>query len=254
MDVTLLPQVAFMFLLIFARIGTMVMLMPALGEQGIPTRIRLGIALSMTLVMYPMASAAYPAQMPPTVLGLVTLAAGEFIVGFFVGLAARLVLSAMVVAGSTIASQSGLAMAQAFDPAQGTQGVIFGNFLSIFGITMIFVTDLHHLVVAGIHGSYTLFPPGEWMPVGDLAKYAVMTVADAFRVGIQISTPFLAFGLIFYLGLGILNRLMPQIQIFFVAMPANIAMGVLLLFLLLGTLITWYLSHVEDVLNRFVAG
>ncbi len=254
MNITLLPEIAFTFLLIFARLGTMVMLMPALGEQSVPARIRLGIALSMTVVLYPMAAATYTSVLPQTIAGLVGLAAGEFAVGFFVGLAARLVLSAMQVAGATIASQSGLAMAQAFDPNQGAQGVLFGNFLAVLAITMIFVTDLHHLVVAGIHGSYTLFPPGEWMPVGDLAKYAVNTVAEAFRIGIQISAPFLAFGLIFYLGLGILNKLMPQIQIFFVAMPANIMMGILLLGLLLATLVTWYLGHVETVLNRFVAG
>lgn len=245
---------AFLFMLTFARVGTMTMLMPAIGERTISTRVRLGFALALTFVLYPLAQETYPQTIPEGTGTLMLLVGGEFIVGFFVGLAARLILSALQVAGATIAGQSGLAFAQSFDPSQGTQGALFGNFLGVLGLTMIFATDLHHLVIGGIHDSFKLFPPGEWMPVGDLAKYAVMTVADAFKVGIQIAAPFLVFGIIFYFGLGLLNRLMPQIQIFFIAMPANITFGLILLFLLLSTMMTWYLAHFETAISRFISG
>jgi len=244
---------AFGFMLIFARVGTLVMLMPALGEQTISARVRLAFALALTFVLYPLVRDTYPATLPDTIGTLSVLVAGEFVVGFFVGLAARLILSALQVAGATIASQAGLAFAQQFDPSQGQQGALFGNFLSVLGITLIFVSDLHHLALAGIHDSFKLFPPGDWMPVGDIAKYAVMTVAEAFKVGIQISAPFLVFGIVFYFGLGLLNRLMPQIQIFFIAMPANITFGLILLLLLLSTMMAWYLAHFQTAMGRFVS-
>jgi flagellar biosynthetic protein FliR len=82
---------------------------------------------------------------------------------------------------------------------------------------------------------------------------AIQTIAESFRIGVQIAAPFIVFGLVFQLGLGVLSRLMPQIQIYFIAMPASIALGFLVLFLLIGTIMTWYLGHVEAVFGRFVA-
>ncbi len=77
------------------------------------------------------------------------------------------------------------------------------------------------------------------------SEAAVKTVANAFKIGVQLSTPFIVFGLVFFLGLGILSRLIPQIQVFFIAMPANIYLGVLLFALLLGAMMTWYLAYYE---------
>lgn len=252
MNLSFLPDMAFLFMLIFARLGTMIMLMPALGESNVPTRIRLGLALSLTLVLYPLVSTRYVGGVPDQMLGIMLLLGGELLIGFFIGLATRLVMAAIQIAGTIIAGQSGLAFAMAFDPAQGQQGVIFSNFLSILAITLIFVTDLHFLLVGALHDSFLLFPPGSLMPVGDLAQNAVNTVGEAFSIGIRISAPFIVFGLVFYFGLGLLNRLMPQMQIFFIAMPANIFMGIGLLMLLLATLMTWYMGHVEATLSQFL--
>lgn len=252
MNLTFLPETAFLFMLIFARLGTMLMLMPALGETNVPGRIRLTLALSLTLVLYPIVSGRYAGGVPEQMMGIIVLLAGELLVGFFIGLATRLVMAAIQVAGTIMANQSGLAFAMAFDPAQGQQGVIFSNFLSILAITIIFVTDVHYLLVGALHDSFILFPPGEFMPVGDLAQNAVRTVGEAFSIGIRISSPFIVFGLVFYFGLGLLNRLMPQMQIFFIAMPANILMGIGLLMLLLATIMTWYMNHVQATLGQFL--
>lgn len=252
MIVSFLPSIAAVFMLMFARFGTMIMLLPALGEQRIPTRVRLSFALLFTLVMYPAASGLYPVTPTTTLPRLMALMAGEMMVGFFVGMAARLILSALQVAGTAIANQMGLAFAQSVDPTQGIQGVLYSNFLTILGITLIFVTDLHHLAIGGIYDSLQIFPPGRIPPVGDMAKLVLMTIVEAFEVGLQIAAPFLVFGLVFYLGLGLLNRLMPQVQIFFVAMPANIMFGLVLTFLLIGSIMSWYLGHVETGLGRFL--
>ena len=253
MIVTLLPSIATVFMLLFCRFGTMVMLLPGLGEQAIPARIRLSIALVLCLMFYPLVSGLYPAARIGALSSVLVLAAGEMAIGFTIGLASRIILSALQVAGTTIATQAGLAFAQSVDPSQGTQGALFGNFLSLLGITLIFVTDLHYLALAALHDSFKLFPPGEWLPVGDVAQLVVTAVADAFTIGIQMASPFVIFGLVFYLGLGLLNRLMPQVQIFFIAMPANILFGLILTFLLIGSIMAWYLSHVETGLGRFLA-
>jgi flagellar biosynthetic protein FliR len=85
--------------------------------------------------------------------------------------------------------------------------MLVGNFLTLLGITLVFATDLHHLVIAGMNDSYTIFQPGEMPLVGDAAQHVTRIVATAFRIGIQLSAPFLVFGLLFNLGLGVLSRL-----------------------------------------------
>jgi flagellar biosynthetic protein FliR len=159
-------------------------------------------------------------------------------------------ISALQVAGSVVAQQLGLGFVTAVDPTQGQQGVIVGNFLSVLGITLIFVTDLHHLVIAALNDSYSLFRPGEIPLFGDIAALFTQTVAAAFRVGVQLSAPFIVFGLLFNLGLGVLSRLMPQMQVFFVGLPLSILLGFLILLLVVGAMMGTFLEHVESVLQQ----
>jgi len=144
----------------------------------------------------------------------------------------------------------GLGFVTAVDPTQGQQGVIVGNFLSVLGITLIFAFDLHHLVIGALNDSYTLFRPGDVPMIGDVASLLSRTVASAFRIGVQLAAPFLVFGLLFNLGLGVLSRLMPQMQVFFVGMPLSILIGFIILFLVVGAMMTTFIDYVEAVLRE----
>ena len=251
MTVTLLPQLAAVFLLIFARMGTLVMLMPAVGDRAVPTNIRLVFALALTLLFYPVTAAKMPA-IPTSLYGIAVLAAGEMLTGFIIGLSARLVLAAMQVAGASIAFQMGLGFAVSNDPTQGQQGALIGTFLAMMALTMIFVTDMHHLFIMALVESYNLFQPGDILPAGDIMQAVIELISGMFVIGIQVSAPFMVFGLVFYLGLGLLSKLMPQIQIFFIAMPANIMIGFILLAVVLGTIMTWYMEHIEQSIRPFL--
>ncbi|MHC5652887.1 flagellar biosynthetic protein FliR [Stappia sp.] len=254
-SVQMLPGVALVFMLIFARIGTMLMLMPALGEGSIPSRVRLSLALILTMVFFPMAQPLYQVDAASSMPRILQLFAMEFGIGFFIGLGARMITYALSIAGLIIANQSGLAFAMATDPTMdGQQGAVIGAFLSLLAVTLIFATNLHYLTIAAMNDSFRLFPPGGMMPVGDFAQMATDMVGEIFGIAMRISAPFLVVGLVFYFGLGLLNKLMPQMQIFFIAMPLNIAIGGLMLFALLVTMMMWYLSHFETALGRFIAG
>ncbi|HEX7777546.1 MAG TPA: flagellar biosynthetic protein FliR [Parvibaculum sp.] len=250
-NIELLPQTAFVFMLIFSRLGSMIMLMPAIGEIAIPARVRLLFGLVISAVMMPIVADAYGA-VPTTVPGLAMAVVYEVLIGLFVGMAAQLIMSALHVAGNVIALQTGLAFAQNVDPTQGTQSAMVATFLSMLAVTLIFATDLDHLLIAAMRDSYILFKPGQILPVGDFSQMAVKAVSGAFMLGVQLSAPFVVFGLVFYLGLGILSRLMPQIQIFFIAMPANIGLGFALMFLILGAMMTWFLQGFEQTMSTFV--
>jgi flagellar biosynthetic protein FliR len=247
-DVSFLPAFAAAFLLIFARIGTMVMLLPGLGELTVSPRVRLTVALVLAAVLMPLHRNSY--QVDLHAFGPVLLMFGqELLVGAVLGLIARLTISSLQVAGVVAAQQVGLGFVTAVDPTQGQQGVLVGNFLSVLGVTLIFATDLHHLVIAALNDSYALFRPGEVPLAGDVAGVITGTVASAFRIGVQLAAPFLVFGLLFNLGLGVLSRLMPQMQVYFVGMPLSIMVGFLILLLVIGAMMAAFLGHVEGVLH-----
>lgn len=248
-DISFLPALAAAFMMVFARVGTMLMLLPGLGESMISARLRLTGAVVLAAVMLPLHRDAYHVDLHA--IGQVMVMMGEeMLIGAVLGMTARLTVAALQVTGSVVAQQLGLGFVTAIDPTQGQQGLIVGNFLTILALALLFATNLHHLVIAALDDSYSLFVPGEVPLTGDMAALMTRTVAGSFRIGVQLSAPFVVFGLLFNLGLGLLSRLMPQMQVFFVGLPLSIVAGFLILILALGAMMGTYLNDVEGVLRE----
>jgi flagellar biosynthetic protein FliR len=240
------------YMLVFARVGAMVMLLPNIGENGIPARVRLVLALAISFVLAPTVMNQYPQDAPASTMALSILIAKETTIGILVGTMARIITSALNVAGYLIATQTGLAYAQTLDPTQGEQGAVLGNFLSILGVLMLFLTNLHHLAIGAIAGSYRMMPPGAALPFADMAQLTISLVSGSFALGFQLAAPFLVFGFAVYAGLGILARLMPQLQIFFVAVPINIVCGFLILLAMLGAMMTIFVNYYATQMGNFL--
>jgi flagellar biosynthetic protein FliR len=149
-----------------------------------------------------------------------------------------------------IAQQLGLGFVTAVDPTQGQQGLLIGNFLTILGLTLLFATDSHHLVISALNESYRIFAPGQMFSTGDVAALATRAFASAFKIGMQLSAPFLVFGLIFNLGLGVLARLMPQMQVYFVGVPLSILIGFLILALVITAIMGTFLDYFVSVMHQ----
>jgi flagellar biosynthetic protein FliR len=176
----------------------------------------------------------------------------ELVIGIVLGATARVTLSALQVAGSIIAQQLGLGFVTSVDPTQGQQGALIGNFLTLLGITLLFATDTHYLVIAALEDSYKIFSPGELMSSGDVASLATSAFAAAFKIGAQLSAPFLVFGLVFNVGLGILARLMPQMQVYFVGVPLSIMIGFVIFAAVLVTMMGTYLEYFVGVMHQMM--
>src|SRR3569623_279175 len=161
---------------------------------------------------------------------------------------ARFTLAALSVAGSIIAQQIGLGFVTAVVPTQDQQSVIVANFLMILAMSLIIAPNTHYLVLAALSDSYTLFSPGELMPSGDVAALATKAFTEAFKIGVQLSAPFIIFGLVFNLGLGLLARMMPQMQVYFVGVPLSILAGFLLLGVVLVAVMGTYLNYFSGVM------
>lgn len=249
----LLPALIFSLLLVFARVGAMLMVLPGFGETYISPRFRLMIALLLSVVIQPVVGPDLP-PMPAQPIELLPLMFGEIVIGVFIGGSIRLLVSALHVAGIVISFQSSLGFAQFFDPAQGTQGALLGSFLTVMGMTLIFVSDLHHMMLGAVADSYLLFPAAVMPPLNDFAETAARFVAGSFLVGIQISAPFIAYALVLYIGMGLVNRLMPQMQVFFIIMPLQITFALTFFMITLGAMAIWFLEHFEEGVAMFLAG
>ena len=227
-----LPSTAYFYILIFARVGSILMLIPALGEMTIPARRRLSVGLGFSLVLYPVIVPSLP-PLPENVLTILVYLLHELAIGLIIGAITRLVTMAAAVAGSVIAYQTGLSGAQGPDPENRPDYVIA------------------EVALMAIRDSYMIFSPRDPLMFGDAAQLAIQSAASAFVIGIQMSSPFIVLGLVFYLGMGLLGRMMPQMQVFFVAMPATIWVGLILFALLISMIMGWYLTHFENVLAEF---
>ena len=246
----LLPDQAFALLLVFVRLGSAMMLLPGFGESYISPRIRLLLALTVAVVVQPALPPVIPA-LPDSAMALFLLIFGEAFIGLFIGSVARILMAALSIGGMIIATVSGLANALTNDPTAAQQGSIAGSFLSTLALLIIIILDLHHLLLRGVIESYTLFVPGQSLLVGDISQMITRVVAKAFLLGFQIASPFVAVGLIFNLGLGLLSRLMPQMQVFFIAIPLQILIGMGILMIALPMLLGWFITGFEEVTLPF---
>jgi flagellar biosynthetic protein FliR len=249
----LLVQNTYAVLVIFARVGAAMMVLPGFGEGFVFPRARLGLALLLGLALAPIAGPSIP-PLPASEAEAVAIIASEVVVGLAMGALVRILASALQTAGQIVATQTGLASAALFDPTQGEQGVVIGRFLSIAGVVAIFASDLHFAMLRALADSYAVLTPGALPPIAAFGETALGWVADAFTLAAELAAPILAGSLVFFLGLGFLARLMPQIQVFFVVMPLQIALGLWLFLLALSSTMLWYLDFFAARVSELHAG
>lgn len=241
----LLPSDLFALLLVFARLGAAIILLPGFGEVFVSGRIRLIIALALSIVITPVVVGQLP-RLPDSTVELFLLVGGEALIGLIIGAMARFLVTALHVAGVIIGFQSSLSNAQLFDPTTAEQGSLIGTFLNVLGVFLIFMANLHHPMLLAMADSYTLFVPGAPLPVGDVAEMAIRMMGQSFVLAFKIAAPIIVIGLVFYLGLGLLARLMPQVQVFFIAIPLQTALGFFMIAITITTGMTLFLESFES--------
>ncbi len=236
--------------LIFSRLAALVMTIPGLGDPSVPPRIRLAFAFVMSVMLLPVIAPVLPA-MPGQVSGLAGAVIKEVLIGLMIGVILRLFLSSLAVAGEVISIQTTLSFAQTSAPGIAPGSTTVGTFLGLLGLVLIMTTDLHHLFLTAIVKSYSLFPFTRAVPVADAVQLAVQTVAGSFKMGIQLSAPVAVFALIFNLAVGLIGRVMPQFQIYFVASPLMVLFGLSIFALSLGVIGMVWIDGYRTLLNHF---
>ena len=239
--------------LIFARIGAILMLLPGFGEAYVPPRVRLSLALIISLALWPVVRATLPG-LPETVGGMAGWIIHEVVVGLMIGLLLRMFMSALTTAGEIISLQTTLSFSQTANPMQAQPGTTLAAFLTLLGVTLLFATNTHHLFIAGMVGSYRLIAPAQPLVMSDFTTMAVRTLGDSFLLGVQLAAPVLVFALIFNLASGLIARVMPSFQVYFAAAPLSVILGLSIFALSLGALGTVFIDRYRRLADVFVSG
>lgn len=239
------------FLFIFLRIGAALMLMPGYSSAYINTRLRLSVAVMVSIILVPFLNDLIPTP-AKTITENFQIFFIELCYGIFLGVIMQFMYYAINMCGNFVGQASGFASAQMFDPTSLNQSIVTETFLSLIAITVIFILDLHHLMLSAVIDSYNIWPAGQPFPIEDMTEYLTSTMNNAFILGFKIGAPFVAFMVIFYTSMGLLSRLMPQLNIFFLSLPLQIYLGLGLLLITCPVMIMWFCRHYEDGLMRFI--
>lgn len=243
----------FAFLLLFARVGAVMMLFPGIGEPYVPPRTRLMVAFMISLLLLEPLFGRLP-SLPASPIEMTRLLAMEIIVGLFFGTIIRLIMSALESAGMIIGLQTGLSNATIINPAQATQSPLPAAFLSTVGLVLVFATGIDHVLIRSIIALYDMFPVGGAFMPGDMAQSVIQMTNHSFGVGVELAAPFLIMGLMLYTALGIMQRLMPSVQLFLISMPVQIWGGLAMFSLTVAGILTIWQQFFGASIDLFSAG
>lgn len=236
------------YVVVFARLGSALIFMPSFGEVQIPIRARLSFALVLCAALLPVTPV--QAAMPDDPVALSLMLGVEVTIGLWIGLTARILLSALQFAGFQVGQVSGLA--NAFGPSFGSfeGATMVATLMLISAVTMIFVTDTHHIILRALLSSYEMFPPGQIM-LEDMTDQLLKAAGQSLYIGTAVAAPFFVMGVVLNLGMGLANRMMPQLPVFFVAASLLIGAGLLILAVSMPSLLDFFISEFQDWLVGF---
>ncbi|TCZ63644.1 flagellar biosynthetic protein FliR [Roseicella aquatilis] len=240
-----LPLLAFQAVLVLARIGGALLLLPGLGAPEVPAAIRLALLLALTALVLPLVQPGLPA-LPAELPELLRMLAVETAIGLWLGLLARLLELALAQAGQVAALMIGLASPLQSDPAIGTQGTAPSRLFGLAAALLVLGSGLYAVPLRALTESYALLPAGGTLPVPAQVDAVAQAVADSLSLALRLAAPLLLASVLGQFALGLLSRIAPQVPVFVVAAPGQILAGLLLLALLVPALIESWLAAMRE--------
>lgn len=243
----------FAFMLIFMRIGCALMVMPGIGDSFVSPNVRLLFAVAFSFVLMPLLTVNGLPKVPAGTVDFLGLLISEAVIGLFIGTIMRILITSLDTAGTIISIQAGFSNAMIFNPVTATQGSVTGALYSMLGVTLLMAMNFHHYMLAGVVESYEVFPANGHLPdMGGMLDVITRSVSAAFRIGVQLSLPFIVVGTLIQVGFGVLSRLMPQVQIFFLAMPLQIAITLVIIAVSLSAGMMFWLEGYQSLTAQFL--
>lgn len=247
----LTDQLVFSYLIILCRIGSALMVLPGISESYVAIRIRLLFALSISVLLLPNINIP---KIPHNSLSLAMTMSSEIIIGIFLGSITKLLIGTTHILGMIIATISGLGSALLFDPTQGSQGAMVGNFLTNLSIVLLFASNMHHMLILGFAESYSLFEIDKFVNFSDVNHEVIKIVSKSFDIALKLAAPQIVIAVIIMIAGGILGRLMPSIQIFnLITSPQMLISFYILMFTIAASMI-WYIENIFQINKSYLFG
>lgn len=245
---TFLQKDIYGYFLIFSRLSSILLTFPGFGSHNMSVRIRIMVGLVLSLSLYPILESQIPPY-PAHSLTMGSLLLAEVVIGAFIGLCFHLLVHMLDLAGAIISFQASLSNIFVMSGEAEGQTTLPSHILLLGGVAILFTHDLHHRILEGIVASYHTIPVAHLHLMEDMATAMVQMANGSFSLAIRLTAPFLIGMTLLFSGMGILARLMPGIQIFFLAQPLQVGLGLILLNLIIAPLLNGFFNFFDQSLR-----
>jgi flagellar biosynthetic protein FliR len=216
------------YLVIFLRVSAILFVAPIFDSRSIPVLFKIGLAISISLLLYPMVQLDTGAALD-NVFRFAFWVGAEIALGVVIGMSVKMFFAGIQLAGQVAGFQMGLAIANVMDPATSAQMPILAQFKNLFAMLIFLVTNAHHLFFRALVESFTLVPPFHIQVHDNLFAAVMAMAANIFIIAIKIGAPVMGAMFITSVAFGMLARTVPQMNVFLVAMPVKIVLGLIFL-------------------------
>ena len=237
-------DVLFQVIVVFCRIGTICMFLPAISELSISPLIRLIFALIISICVV---SSSDVVMQKLDISNLNILLINELAIGLCIGITIKILQTTLHTLGMIFSYQAGLSTGMIFDPTQATQGSSYGNLISLSFVVLFLSYDMHLIIIKSLIHSYKTFGFNFFLEhYSDFTNLVISSASKSFNAAVQLSMPFILVGTLINIAAGILSRLIPQMQIFFIMLPVQITAHTMILLVTLNGILIWFLEYFQS--------
>jgi len=249
--VELLPTHPEMMLLMFVRVSSIMFLLPLIGDQGLPSIVKVGMSLMVTLLLYPVVPLA-PVAMPKSLLGLFQIAVLEVLVGLALGFASQLIFYGVQMSGQMVGIQMGFGIVNVLDPMTNMEVSVISQLQYLFAFYMFLVIGGHHYFLLAVGESFRLVPIGSFHFSGGVAQQFISMTGKVFGLAVRIGAPVMIALLMTDVALAFIARVAPQMNVFIVGFPLKIAVGLAVLALSLPMFAAIFPNVFDDFMRDII--
>src|SRR5574344_466807 len=244
------PSNIVIFVIVFTRISGMIFSMPLISTYPIPQQVKIWLCAIVAFILFPMVAASSHMVVPTNIPQLLTYLLREFAIGYIIGFCASFLFAAVQVGGEFVSIQIGLSMSQVLDPATGESTQVLSQ-LYTYLATLVFIgTNAHQWLFAALYRSFQSFPPGtDYVFTGSLVSQVLHMSSSIFSLGISMILPIFCVMFVSDVLMGFMSKMMPQMNIFMVAIPLKIYVGIILILMFLSPTMTYLVTVTQTYLK-----
>lgn len=253
------PNSLVLFIIIFTRLTGMMAGAPLFSTYPIPVNIKVLLCAIISFLIFPVVSNTVGVKIPHDMVMLLLFLLKEFFIGFLIGYIANFIFSAVQIAGQTVGLQMGITMAMVLDPTTNSQSSALGQ-IYVYITTIVFICiNAHHWLFIAVYRSFESVPPGiEFLFTPALVNQVALLFSHMFVISFQIILPIFCVLFVSEVLMGFMAKMMPQMNIFMVALPIKIAIGLGLMIAFLAPTVTYLAYTIEKymagILRLFMGG